>query len=135
MNDTRPGIRRADVRDAAPLSDLAKRTLRMTFAPHNTDVLVWDGASLSGPRDVLDAAWLAVRPTARAWIDTERPGGKLILIAPPPADTGAKATRTELENLARTLSIEWERFGRRYISSNSGFTAASGGARSSSAAR
>ena len=26
------------------------------------DVVVWDGASLAGPRDVLDGAWLALRP-------------------------------------------------------------------------
>ena len=36
-------------------------------------MLVWDGASLAGPRDVLDGAWLALRPVARAaWIE---PGG------------------------------------------------------------
>ena len=28
------------------------------------DVVVWDGASLAGPRDVLDGAWLALRPAA-----------------------------------------------------------------------
>ena len=78
----------------------------------DTDVLVWDGASLAGPRDVLDGAWLAVRPVARAaWIDPGRPGGKLLLIAPPPGDAGAEAARDGLENLARTLSIEWARYG------------------------
>jgi hypothetical protein len=76
------------------------------------DVLVWDGASLAGPRDVLDGAWLAVRPVARAaWIEPDAPGGKLLLIAPPPADAGAEAARAGLENLARTLSIEWARYG------------------------
>ena len=77
-----------------------------------TDVLVWDGASLAGPRDVLDGAWLALRPVARsAWIDPGEPGGKLLLIAPPPCDAGAEAARAGLENLARTLSIEWARHG------------------------
>ena len=38
-----------------------------------TDVLVWDGASLAGPRDVLDGAWLALRPSRRAWIDAGGP--------------------------------------------------------------
>jgi hypothetical protein len=76
------------------------------------DVVVWDGASLAGPRDVLDGAWLALRPTARAaWIDAEAPGGKLLLLAPPPGDAGAEAARAGLENLARTLSIEWARYG------------------------
>ena len=80
------------------------------------DVLVWDGASLAGPRDVLDGAWLALRPVAKAaWIDAERPGGKLLLIAPPPSDAGAEAARAGLENLARTLSIEWARYGIRTV--------------------
>jgi hypothetical protein len=72
------------------------------------DVVVWDGASLAGPRDVLDGAWLALRPNARAMIDAK--GGKLILIAPPPADAAAEAARAGVENLARTLSIEWARY-------------------------
>jgi hypothetical protein len=75
-------------------------------APRETDVLVWDGASLAGPRDVLDAAWLAIRPVAAA-----SHGGKLLLIAPPPSDAGAEAARAGLENLARTLSIEWSQYG------------------------
>ena len=80
--------------------------------PRDTDVVVWDGASLAGPRDVLDGAWLALRPIARAsWIEPERPGGKLLLIAPPPCDAGAHAARAGLENLARTLSIEWSQYG------------------------
>ena len=32
-------------------------------------MVVWDGASLAGPRDVLDGAWLALRPVARAVLD------------------------------------------------------------------
>ena len=78
-------------------------------APHpETDAIVWDGASLAGPRDVLDGAWLALRPTANAaWIESDEPGGKVVLLAPPPRDAGAEAARSGLENLARTLSIEW----------------------------
>ena len=84
--------------------------------PREADVLVWDGASLAGPRDVLDGAWLALRPVAKAaWIDAGRPGGKLVLIAPPPGDAGAEAARAGLENLARTLSIEWARHGIRSV--------------------
>ena len=74
------------------------------------DVVVWDGASLAGPRDVLDGAWLALRPEARAMIDAGA-GGKLLLIAPPPLDAAAEAARGGVENLARTLSIEWARYG------------------------
>ena len=76
----------------------------------NVDVVVWDGASLAGPRDVLDGAWLALRPEARAMIDAES-GGKLLLIAPAPSDAGAEAARAGIENLARTLSVEWARYG------------------------
>ena len=77
-----------------------------------TDVLVWDGASLAGPRDVLDGAWVAIRPVARgAWIEPQAPGGKVLLIAPPPRDAGAEAARDGTENLARTLSIEWSQYG------------------------
>jgi hypothetical protein len=79
-------------------------------ARHGIDVVVWDGASLAGPRDVLDGAWLALRPEARAMIDSDA-GGKLLLIAPRPSDAGAEAARAGIENLARTLSVEWSRYG------------------------
>lgn len=74
------------------------------------DVVVWDGASLAGPRDVLDAAWLALRPAARTMIEAEV-AGKLLLVAPPAYDSAAEAARAGIENLARTLSIEWARYG------------------------
>jgi citronellol/citronellal dehydrogenase len=39
-------------------------------------------------------------------------GGKIVLLAPPPdAGPHAEAARDALENLARTLSIEWARHG------------------------
>ena len=37
MNDALPAIRHAEAHDAAALADLAERTFRMTFAPHNSD--------------------------------------------------------------------------------------------------
>jgi hypothetical protein len=77
-------------------------------------VVVWDGASVAGPRDVLDGGWLALRPAAGAWIAAGRPG-LMILLAPPPGDAGAEAARAGLENLARTLSIEWARHGIRPV--------------------
>ncbi len=60
----------------------------------------------------LDLAWRAARAVATgALIESERPG-RLLLIAPP-ANAGehAQAARAALENLARTLSVEWARFG------------------------
>ena len=70
----------------------------------------------SGGRDGLSAAlrlaWLATRAVATgALIEADGPG-KVTLIAPSPG-TGdhAQAARAGLENLARTLSVEWARFG------------------------
>lgn len=81
-------------------------------------VLVWDGAgafaaagsaSVAGVRAALDGAWLAVRPAAAA------AGAKVLLIAPPPGTPHHEAARAGLENLARTLGIEWARFGIRTV--------------------
>lgn len=86
--------------------------------------LVWDGAgafaaaggaSVEAVRAALDGAWLAVRPLANvAWIGPGRPG-RVVLLAPRPGDAHAAAARAGLENLARTLSIEWARHGIRIV--------------------
>lgn len=60
----------------------------------------------------LDETWAAVREVAvGALIENDRPG-KIVLLAPP-ADAGplAEAARAGLENLTRTLSVEWARHG------------------------
>jgi NAD(P)-dependent dehydrogenase (short-subunit alcohol dehydrogenase family) len=83
------------------------------------DVLVCDGAQpfviagggLPALRSALDGAWNAARAVTNA---TLRPagGGKLVLLAPPPgAGEHAGALAAALENLARTLSVEWARYG------------------------
>lgn len=79
-------------------------------------VLVWDGAGafaahtgVDAVRAALDGAWLAIRAAA----DLE--GGKVLLVAPPSGDEHAAAARAGLENLARTLSIEWSRHGVRTL--------------------
>jgi NAD(P)-dependent dehydrogenase (short-subunit alcohol dehydrogenase family) len=61
-------------------------------------------------RLTLEQAWRATRAVATgAWIGT-RSGGRLLLIAPAPdAGPQAGAARAGLENLARTLSVEWAR--------------------------
>jgi hypothetical protein len=71
--------------------------------------LVWDGAAARGARAALDGAWLAIRPVARAAM-IDRGGGLIVLLAPPPGAPEAMAARAGLENLARTLSVEWARF-------------------------
>jgi NAD(P)-dependent dehydrogenase (short-subunit alcohol dehydrogenase family) len=75
------------------------------------DVLVYDGAAVAaeGMQAVLDGAWLAVRPVARAAM-IEQGGGLIVLLAPRPGSPEAEAVRAGLENLARTLSVEWARF-------------------------
>jgi hypothetical protein len=77
------------------------------------DVLVLDGGALfarAGLVDALQAVWNATRAVAqRSFIAGE--GGRLLLIAPPPsAGEHARAAAAGLENLARTLSIEWARY-------------------------
>jgi NAD(P)-dependent dehydrogenase (short-subunit alcohol dehydrogenase family) len=65
-----------------------------------------------GPlRAAVDAAWIAARAVVNAgWIQGE--GGKLVLVAPATgAGAHSHATRAALENLARTSSIEWSRYG------------------------
>ncbi len=60
----------------------------------------------------LDASWNVTRVLAnRAFLPDAR-GGRIVYLAPPP-DVGehADAARAGLENLARTLSIEWARHG------------------------
>ena len=73
------------------------------------DVLVFDGSEVEGMQAVLDGAWLAIRPVATAAM-IERGGGRIVLLAPRPRSPEAEAARAGLENLARTLSVEWARF-------------------------
>jgi hypothetical protein len=60
----------------------------------------------------LHDAWLAVREVAvGALIESTEPG-KVVLIGPlPDAGSHARAAAAALENLARTLSVEWARYG------------------------
>ena len=73
------------------------------------DVLVYDGSAVPGIQAVLDGAWLTIRPVATAAM-IEHGGGLIVLLAPRPGSVEAEAARAGLENLARTLSVEWARF-------------------------
>jgi NAD(P)-dependent dehydrogenase (short-subunit alcohol dehydrogenase family) len=82
-------------------------------------VLVVDGASLFAVGEgrgalisTLESTWSAVRAVANAAFLPDSRGGRVFLLAPPP-DAGemADGARAGLENLARTLSIEWARYG------------------------
>jgi hypothetical protein len=78
------------------------------------DALVFDGSEIEGVQAVLDGAWLAIRPVATAAM-IDRGGGLIVLLAPRPGSVEAEAARAGLENLARTLSVEWARFGVRPV--------------------
>jgi NAD(P)-dependent dehydrogenase (short-subunit alcohol dehydrogenase family) len=71
------------------------------------------GGGLPGLRTAVDGGWNAVRAVANAcWVPEGSGGGKVVLLAPAPgAGPHAEATAAALENLARTLSVEWARFG------------------------
>jgi NAD(P)-dependent dehydrogenase (short-subunit alcohol dehydrogenase family) len=84
------------------------------------DTLVHDGGEvfrsvagepLAGFRACVDGTWETVREVAlQAWIPSD--GGKAIFVSPRPSDgEHAAAARAALENAARTLSIEWARYG------------------------
>jgi hypothetical protein len=80
--------------------------------PDPLEVLVVDAAArfeVGGLREALDGAWVAVRAAGTARM-IEAGSGKVVLLAPRPgAGPAAGAARDGLENLARTLSIEWAR--------------------------
>lgn len=100
----------------APLGAGLQR-LGANLAAEEFAALVFDAAPAFGPGGdegllaMLDAAWGAVLGLAPDLIAAGR-SGKLILLAPPPqAGPLANAAADALENLARTLSVEWARFG------------------------
>jgi NAD(P)-dependent dehydrogenase (short-subunit alcohol dehydrogenase family) len=88
-------------------------------------VVVWDAAgafdaageqaSVASVRAALDGAWLAARAVATAAMIPAARGGSTVLVAPRPGTPHHEAVRAGLENLARTLGIEWSRFGIRTV--------------------
>jgi hypothetical protein len=76
------------------------------LSSESPDVVVFEG-SAEVPA-ALDEAWDAIRASLR---DDQL----IVLIAPPPGDAHAEAARAGLENMARTLSIEWARRGIRPV--------------------
>jgi NAD(P)-dependent dehydrogenase (short-subunit alcohol dehydrogenase family) len=62
-------------------------------------------------RAMLERAWRAVHAVATGAL-IEAGAGRLLMVAPrPDAGRHAPAARAGLENLARTLSVEWARYG------------------------
>jgi NAD(P)-dependent dehydrogenase (short-subunit alcohol dehydrogenase family) len=60
----------------------------------------------------LQDAWVAVAAVANGAMIPAETGGKVVLLGPhAKAGPHAHAVRSALENLARTLSVEWARYG------------------------
>ncbi|HWX75698.1 MAG TPA: hypothetical protein VNZ05_10345 [Solirubrobacteraceae bacterium] len=84
------------------------------------EMLIVDGAGLyagagagrDGLRACLQASWNVTRAVANAAFIPAEKGGRIAYVAPAPgAGLHAPAARAGLENLSRTLSIEWARYG------------------------
>ena len=100
---------------AAP--EIAKR-LTALGATAGTDVLVHAAAAprdADGVRAALDGAWDAIRATK-----LPPSPGLIVLLSPPRDGAHAEAARAGLENLARTLSIEWARYAIRPVTIHQG---------------
>jgi NAD(P)-dependent dehydrogenase (short-subunit alcohol dehydrogenase family) len=70
------------------------------------------GAGREGLVRALEASWRVTQAVAHAAFIERGTSGRIIYIAPAPdAGIHADAARAGLENLARTLSIEWARYG------------------------
>ena len=109
----RPGVL-AGVRVAAGGPVAARMAeLGADLSPGPPDVLVFEGAGVVPA--VLDEAWDAIRAVLRDDL-------LIVLLAPPPGDAHAEAARAGLENMARTLSIEWARRGIRPVAITPGTT-------------
>jgi hypothetical protein len=69
------------------------------------------GGGADALRATMEQAWRAIRAVAAgALIEAESPGRLLVVAPRPDAGRHAQAVRAALENLARTLSVEWARY-------------------------
>jgi NAD(P)-dependent dehydrogenase (short-subunit alcohol dehydrogenase family) len=79
-------------------------------------LVYWSGSSFGdggaeGLRACVDEAWAAISAIATGALIPGGAGGKILLLSPrPDAGPFAGAARAALENLARTLSVEWARY-------------------------
>ncbi len=71
----------------------------------------FDAGGERGLSAALERAWITARAVATGALIGAGDPGRVLLLAPrPDAGAYADAARAALENLARTLSIEWARF-------------------------
>ena len=108
-----PAVLRPGLLSGVGITCTGERSSRTTLrleqlgATPGTDVLVHTAhppTNAQGVQDALDHAWDAIRAHK-----LPPSPGLIALIAPPPGDAHHAAARAGLENLARTLSIEWAR--------------------------
>lgn len=102
------------------------------------ELLVVDGTALfalaytaQGPRNALvgclDKSWSVTRAVANRAFITRQAGGRIVFLAPAStAGAHTDAARAALENLARTLSIEWARYAITSVAIAPGATTTSG---------
>ena len=89
-----------------------------TEATESAHAIVYDARQAFGDggrdglRDASARGWTAIREAATGAMIPHNRGGKVVVIAPrPDAGAFAGAARGALENLTRTLSVEWARYG------------------------
>jgi hypothetical protein len=89
-----------------------------TEASESADAIVYDAAPAFGEggreglREASAQGWTAIREVATGALIEQERGGKVVIIAPrPDAGAFAGAAGAALESLARTLSVEWARYG------------------------
>jgi NAD(P)-dependent dehydrogenase (short-subunit alcohol dehydrogenase family) len=104
--------------EAAPDSEIERALQSALEQGGGVEVLIVDGAGTfaaagagrTGLRVCMEAAWNVTRAVVNAAFIPGGEGGRIIYIAPAPgAGEHAVAARAGLENLSRTLSIEWAR--------------------------
>jgi len=102
-----------DTMDRVPAAITYVPALDGASPPGGLDMLVVDAAALfaaEGLRGCLDGAWDATRAIVNGVFLPSDNGGRIVYLAPAPgAGEQADAARAGLENLARTLSVEWAR--------------------------
>jgi NAD(P)-dependent dehydrogenase (short-subunit alcohol dehydrogenase family) len=98
--------------------------------PGDFDLLVVDVAALfvaGGLSACLEGAWEATAEVVNGAFLPAGHGGRIVYLAPAPgAGEQAEAARAGLENLARTLSVEWARHAITVVTIALGDSAASG---------
>lgn len=111
----------ADVMTLAPEmladEDAAAAWAREQGGRGQIHALVLDGGGAfgaggaDGVQAALAGAWPGIRAVATGAMIEPGAGGRIVLVAPPAgAGPYAEAAAAGLENLARTLSVEWARF-------------------------